>query len=57
MNSLTDKGIKKNLLIGCSGSVACVKLEEIIKKLNSNFNISKILLIKRLFLQLIHYFL
>ena len=41
MNSIAEKENKKNLLIGCSGSVACVKLEEIIKKLNSNFNISK----------------
>jgi hypothetical protein len=38
MNSQIE--IKKNLLIGCSGSVASVKLVEIIEKLNPKFNIS-----------------
>ena len=40
MNNQIDKKIKKNLLIGCSGSVACVKLVELVEKLNDNFNIS-----------------
>jgi hypothetical protein len=45
MDSLTN--IKKNLLIGCSGSVACVKLKELIEKFSPKFNISKLLLTKK----------
>ncbi len=34
---------KKNLLIGCTGSIAVIRLYEIIKKFQKEFNISKII--------------
>lgn len=32
---------KKNLLIGCTGSIAIIRLHEIIRKFEKEFNISK----------------
>ena len=46
MNNDNDKTIKKNLLIGCSGSIACVKLIELIERLNKQYNISILFIIK-----------
>jgi hypothetical protein len=42
-NDNNNDSNKKNLLIGCTGSIAVIRLYEIIKKFQKEFNISKVL--------------